>query len=853
MLLKTILCGPILRRTEPSQVYIWMATSIRPEAVNGVVSQLTPLGERKGWFPVMIYTESTADVHQLGGRLFVVLMKITTPGGFTPGTLYGYDIKLKFKDTDKVITEDKHHGQQNKGGPKEFMLTEVYKKTFCYNDLLTPVFVIPAQDKPSARIFYGSCRKTHGPGSDALNAADKELEAEFKAYAKDPRKRIPDHSLFLLGDQIYADDLHREVLPLVKDLASSLMGYDELIPEYDGIKEIRYADLADFLVRYRSGEREYKIEALNLPTKLAYKSHWEPDYKKDNFYLFLSKFSPEGLLEEIKKIAPQISTEKEFDALKFSDIGGGIRIPAPPKAYETINLNEILPRKYLLKNQLSVNLKKVNDITEPNDKDGHRARRDFVRRNSSISTDDNGHVISFGEFAALYLMQWGDIDFTASLSKDAVMVNQRLQGGELYLMRRKKMEYWDRYNEDTEVLKKNERHNLEGLFHQNRRVIRLFANVPTYMIFDDHEITDEWYCDKIWEDRIRMSVTGRRLFANALSAYWAFQGWGNDPSQFNDVFIKAIVDHLGNPMAKNGVDDQSKAAAFEKEVLSFHDWAFITPTNPLGIFMDNRTMRDSQDDMSYYKELNDNKMIQAARLMSDDAFGKIEKLLAKMQYKKGDPVIFCAPTPVLGSPLFEKGHPDLVDGGFNSKYPLVNLAVTKNAGRYQNDFESWASNPRGKYEFLRFIDNILHSSQVIILSGDVHYGFHAIVDLFNSSWNCRINQFTSSALKNNTLDAEAKLNQLSYATLLDIKEDQYRTINEMYKDPVNPAIKRYALKGHLMKYDLVMNKEVFVIYQNNIGLLDVTGKKTALEIKHQFLYSATYDGVIIKSSMITAR
>jgi len=60
-------------------------------------------------------------------------------------------------------------------------------------------------------------------------------------------------------------------------------------------------------------------------------------------------------------------------------------------------------------------------------------------------------------------------------------------------------------------------------------VRRALANVPTYMIFDDHDVTDDWNLTARWRDRVRASPAGRRIVANALAAYWAFQGWGNDP------------------------------------------------------------------------------------------------------------------------------------------------------------------------------------------------------------------------------------------------------------------------------------------------------------------------------------
>ena len=61
------------------------------------------------------------------------------------------------------------------------------------------------------------------------------------------------------------------------------------------------------------------------------------------------------------------------------------------------------------------------------------------------------------------------------------------------------------------------------------RVRRALANVPTYMIFDDHDVTDDWNISRSWRDQVYTSLLGRRIVTGALAAYALFQDWGNDP------------------------------------------------------------------------------------------------------------------------------------------------------------------------------------------------------------------------------------------------------------------------------------------------------------------------------------
>lgn len=63
-------------------------------------------------------------------------------------------------------------------------------------------------------------------------------------------------------------------------------------------------------------------------------------------------------------------------------------------------------------------------------------------------------------------------------------------------------------------------------------VARVLANVPTYMIFDDHEVSDDWNLTATHRRRMLGSPLGARVILNAMSAVTVFQAWGNDPRRF---------------------------------------------------------------------------------------------------------------------------------------------------------------------------------------------------------------------------------------------------------------------------------------------------------------------------------
>lgn len=169
------------------------------------------------------------------------------------------------------------------------------------------------------------------------------------------------------------------------------------------------------------------------------------------------------------------------------------------------------------------------------------------------------HLLRFGEWCAMYLFAWSDslwrIDshgeyhlpahprllLVAELQKlvDAAetvgaitvspAVSRALKEAErLYKFADKLNKVWD-----------ETRGKVLGYAHSVRGIRRALANVATYTMFDDHEITDDWFLSRRVHDRLKgtsstgpRAEVGPRLLRNGLSAYAFFQHWGNAPDDF---------------------------------------------------------------------------------------------------------------------------------------------------------------------------------------------------------------------------------------------------------------------------------------------------------------------------------
>ncbi len=323
-------------------------------------------------------------------------------------------------------------------------------------------------------------------------------------------------------------------------------------------------------------------------------------------------------------------------------------------------------------------------------------------------------LLSFGEYAALYLVAWNRENWPADLppyshGDAATPIDVAKKAAEEVLKVATKTP-GQKYADMVE--------NLEAVRERVPAVRRLLANIPTYMIFDDHDVTDDLFLTRKWKESVRASPTGRRVVANALAAAWAFQCWGNDPDLYPDSFVKAIATHF-----RAQGDDPETTRAYEETIWDFADWTFHLPGRPVTVVMDTRTQRGYDNEEG------------AARLLGEAGLGSVAGAAERAGYRRGEPLVLVSPTPVVGYETIE-GMQELV-----SRY----------VGPYRFDLESWRANVDGYVSFFKFLISELAPRNVILLSGDVHYGFTISATFTWRDRTLPVVQLTSSALKNTGL------------------------------------------------------------------------------------------------------
>ncbi|MDQ3083393.1 MAG: hypothetical protein M3Q77_01095 [Thermoproteota archaeon] len=362
------------------------------------------------------------------------------------------------------------------------------------------------------------------------------------------------------------------------------------------------------------------------------------------------------------------------------------------------------------------------------------ARKQIVTSKAQFTSEvSDNHLIGFGEFAAMYLVAWNPLIWPKEFNSDHARLSPSSESKQKY---------------ETEI--KELEQSRKGI----RKIRRLLANIPTYMICDDHEITDDWNIDRKWHDSVRNSTSGSQIIVNGLIAYWAFQGWGNDPHSFDDDFIETIKGYLNLRKQKSLInlketskistlDFGSKVAEVDKikiledRIWNSKKWIYVAPTYPLSVFLDCRTQREFVNP--------DGPPI----LLNDEALDYIKSEVYDSGYVKGDPLVIISPTPVIGFELAES----------------VQRFLTSISGTYKWDLETWRANEMGFIKFLAFLSSKFSPDYCIILSGDVHYAFtmKARFDILASGHHP--NQSTSSVESDNFILNSLPMAQLTSSPL----------------------------------------------------------------------------------------
>lgn len=306
------------------------------------------------------------------------------------------------------------------------------------------------------------------------------------------------------------------------------------------------------------------------------------------------------------------------------------------------------------------------------------------------------------------------------------------------------------------------------------KVRKALANIATYMVMDDHDVTDDWFFNEKWCRNVldntdsSKRALGRRWIQNGMAAIALCQSWGNNPDQFEATtsagrkIVNAIntictskssttsgwgvIENLVLPIIADEIPATSSHDKVPKRLVHFTDPAkvhgidtfnwhwYFSYGNYEFIGLDSRTMRSFVNGEDGPAGLLSNEAID----LQVKSIGSINKELT----------ILIAGAPILGVPSVENLLDSII---FN----IPNQAII--------DKESWNLSLGTKQAlFSKLLKRVLDSGpkkpRVLTLSGDVHYAFSCKMSYYanetylhkESNAILKMAQCCSSALKNMT-------------------------------------------------------------------------------------------------------
>lgn len=321
---------------------------------------------------------------------------------------------------------------------------------------------------------------------------------------------------------------------------------------------------------------------------------------------------------------------------------------------------------------------------------GNTARRSlFSGVKKPIFTSDNAHnhLITFAEMIAAYCLAW------SPRAWDGLQLT--LPSG---------------LSEQQAALYRQEREVIDGFCAQLPRVRRVMAHLPTYMIFDDHDVTDDWNLSAAWEVSAYGHPFSQRIIGNALIAYLLCQGLGNNPDRLKDE----LAEPLEHWLADRTPDRHSQLI---DALTRFDGWDYLIPSDPAVLVLDTRTRR-------WRAERN---LASPSGLMDWEALTELQQQLLDR-----DAVVLVSPAPVFGVKLIE----------------TVQKVFTWFGQPLMVDAENWMAHPGAANVMLNIFRHSRTPKHFVILSGDVHYSFVYDIEIRFRKGGPKIWQITSSGLKN---------------------------------------------------------------------------------------------------------
>ncbi|UNS96848.1 alkaline phosphatase family protein [Streptomyces tubbatahanensis] len=236
----------------------------------------------------------------------------------------------------------------------------------------------------------------------------------------------------------------------------------------------------------------------------------------------------------------------------------------------------------------------------------------------------------------------------------------------------------------------------------------LLSTVPSCMIFDDHDVIDDWNTSEAWQREMRATDWWRERILGGLTSYWVYQHLGNlSPAELAENPVFAAVRHAedGTPALRAFAEraDADPAAA---------RWSYRRDFGRIRLLMvDTRAGRVLPE--AERRMVDDEEMDWLHEQVLDGGPGAVDHLLL------GSSLPWLLPPAVHG---LETWNTALCSGARGARW----LGFSEKL-RQRADLEHWAAFPRSFQALTELIQRVAADQEapasVSVLSGDVHHAY----------------------------------------------------------------------------------------------------------------------------------
>jgi hypothetical protein len=272
----------------------------------------------------------------------------------------------------------------------------------------------------------------------------------------------------------------------------------------------------------------------------------------------------------------------------------------------------------------------------------------------------------------------------------------------------------------------------------------LLSTVPTVMIFDDHDVHDDWNISWLWVEEMRRKVWWEARVTGAFMAYWLYQHLGNlSPPELGEdpVFLRVKGEDDAGPLLRRLAHTWDRESAASR-------WAFYRDFGDTRLLvLDSRAAR----------VLSDGKR----QMIDDDEWDWV------VEHSSGafDHVIIASTLPVflpIGIHHLQAWNEALSAGRWGRLAASLSERL-----RRAVDLEHWAAFNRSFEGLCDWLRTIAHGTDaadppasILLLGGDVHCSSVSEVDLGTDS-STRVHQLVCSPFRNPLSTKERRIVQVT--------------------------------------------------------------------------------------------